>query len=170
MPFRFSKFEAEIRDQPKSYLESLKKKYTAAAAGSPVSAGLSVLLGPLAPIGIAMSLGAVANASAKLAIIDNELERQGQESRYRVRDFARGVATAGAFGAFGHGVSHVANHILGPTHDILSEGYGLFHEKNLEYCIDRASEDSPSHLHTNSLTLRSPSVTGRRICDGCYTV
>ena len=166
MPFNFSEFREEIHGASPDRLTQLKKKYTVAVAGTPVSGGLSVLLGPLFFIGMAGSGATAYNATRKLEIIVEEMDRQGIPHGTRLRDVARGAVTAGAFGALGHGASHIVNGAMGPGYDTLASGFGYAHEKSTEWQVEEVAELSRKPQSAYSYSMEGH----RKMCDHCHEV
>ena len=124
MPFNFDKYRTWCYGQDPLLLQKEFERYTretmAGSAGTSVAIGLApVTFGLSALFGAAAGGAKIANATKKLSIIENELNRQGREARLRKRDFFAGWGVGATVGALTHGagghlvdsaVHHAVNH------------------------------------------------------------
>jgi hypothetical protein len=171
MPFNFGSYAAKIARLEPWELAIEKQKYTRSVSGSAVGSFASILLGPFAPIGIAISASSVANAGIKLDMINDEMRSQGVYASIRCRDILGGATISAATAGLGHGVTHVANQaVTHATHHALTHGQQTFtHQlghsagKGAHQVIDRALIK-----HPNSEAIMA--ITSSRICDVCYEV
>jgi hypothetical protein len=172
MPFNYDDYEIKISQMEPWELAAEKQKYTRSASGSAVGGVASFLLGPFAPIGMALSASTAANAGIKLKMINDEMRSRDVYARTRCRDIFGGAAISAATVGLGHGVTHIANQaITHATHHALTHGqHALTHypghstEKRAEHVIERALEK-----HTGSGAITA-STGLHRICDVCYEV
>ena len=124
MPFNFNDYRAWCYGQDPLLLQKEFERYTretmAGSAGTSVAIGLAPLtFGLSALFGAAAGGAKIANATKKLSIIENELNRQGIDAKLRKRDFLAGWGVGATVGALTHGagghlvdsaVHHAVNH------------------------------------------------------------
>ncbi|PMD16276.1 hypothetical protein NA56DRAFT_753361 [Hyaloscypha hepaticicola] len=152
-------------------LAAEKQMNTRSVSGSAVGSFASFLLGPFAPIGIAISASSIANAGIKLDMINDEMRSRGVYASRRCRDIFGGAAISAATAGLGHGVSHVANQaITHATHHALTHGQHTFThqlghstEKGVHQAIEMALVKHAEPEATMAITIG-------RICDVCYKV
>jgi hypothetical protein len=172
MPFHYNNYAVKIAQMEPWELAAEKQKYTRSVSGSAISGIASLLLGPFAPIGMAISASTAANASIKLDIINDEMRLQGVYASTRCRDVFGGAAISAATAGLGHGVTHVANQVIThATHHALTHGQHTLTHRLGHYAEKRAKRVIDGQLEKHADSEAIIAITSiSRICDVCYEV
>jgi hypothetical protein len=177
MPFNFSDYKLEVKRMKDWQLYAAKEKYTRHVGSGTATAGLSTAAAIFFPPALILSgigIAKNANAGGKLAIITDEMERRGLNSRLRVRDVAAGAGFGLTAHFVGHGFEHLADHAIthatekavshGAHKCIEAAGEGV--DEGCDYVVDKVAD----HVGEKWALANYSTPLMKMWCNNCFKV